>query len=55
MKDRWTVILAAAGFGLVSVAGAHPALVILAAAVAGYIFYPKELWEKPETPGSSTE
>jgi len=47
LKDRWTVLVAAAGFVLVALAGAHPALVILAAAAAGYLFCPRERWEPP--------
>ncbi len=52
LKDRWTVSLAVAGFVLVSLAGAHPALVILGAAVAGYLFCPKERWEPPRDRGA---
>lgn len=52
LKDRWTVSLAVAGFVLVSLAGAHPALVILGAAIAGYLFCPRERWEPPRDRGA---
>jgi len=44
IKDRWSVAVACAGFALVALAGAHPALVILGAAIAGYLFCPRERW-----------
>lgn len=47
LKDRWTVLVAVAGFVLVALAGAHPALVILGAAAAGYLFCPRQRWEPP--------
>lgn len=47
LKDRWTVLVAVAGFVLVTLAGAHPALVILAAAAAGYLYCPRQRWEPP--------
>ena len=53
IKDRWTVGLALAGFVLVSLTGAHPALVILGAAVAGYVFCPREKWDRPRDPGAA--
>lgn len=53
IKDRWTVGLAVAGFVLVSLAGAHPALVILGAVVAGYVFCPREKWDRPRDPGAA--
>jgi chromate transporter len=52
LKDRWTVGLAAIGFVLVALAGVHPALVILGAAIAGYIFCPAELLRLPDPPES---
>ena len=52
IKDRWTVGLALAGFVLVSLAGVHPALVILGAVIAGYVFCPREKWGRPRDPGA---
>jgi chromate transporter len=53
LKDRWTVTLAVAGFALVALAGAHPALVILGAAVAGYLFCPRERWDRSPRGGGA--
>ncbi|MBE0603965.1 MAG: chromate transporter [Deltaproteobacteria bacterium] len=53
VNDRWTVGLALGGFVLVSLAGVHPALVILGAVVAGYVFCPKEKWDRPRDPGAA--
>jgi len=53
LKDRWTVMVAVAGFVLVTLAGAHPALVILAAAAAGYLYCPRQRWEPPRDRGAA--
>lgn len=38
VRDRWSLGLTGAGFALVALAGVHPAPVILAAAVAGFLY-----------------
>ncbi|MEW6718924.1 MAG: chromate transporter [Thermodesulfobacteriota bacterium] len=53
VTDRWSMWLAGAGFVLVALAGVHPALMILAAAVAGYHFLPKERWAPPPDKGAA--
>jgi len=51
VNDRWSAALACLGFVLVALAGVHPALVILGAAIAGYLFCPRERWSAPRGGG----
>ncbi len=53
VKDRWSLWLAGAGFALVVLGGVNPGLVILGAAVAGYLLCPKERWDLPGDRGTS--